>query len=377
MRKRGHIRRRGEHSWEIKIDCGRDTDGNRIVHYYSVKGARADANKKLTQLLNQRDNGAYVAPTKETVADFVRGRVKHWEASGHISPRSAERYRQLVEHQIVPHLGSKQLRDLRPRDIEVWHTALCETLEPRTVQHAHAVLSKALRDAVVNEELVKNVATTKSAPKPSDDEMVIVKDVPGLVAKLVSHTSIYVPAMVALFTGMRLGEILALRWSRIDLEGRKLRVEEALEETGQGIRFKTPKSRAGIRTITLPDILIQCLRDYRKEQLELRVRLGLGKLPDDALLFTNLDGEVIRTTVASKRWTRCAASIGLPDITFHSLRHTHASALIDAGVDIVTISKRLGHKKPDITLRVYSHLFRNDDSKASEAINRALADLKW
>jgi integrase len=372
MRKRGHIRRRGEHSWEIKIDCGRDTDGNRIVHYYSVKGARADANKKLTELLKAQDDGAYVAPTKETVADFVRGRVKHWEASGHISPRSAERYRQLVEHQIVPFLGSKQLRDLRPRDIEVWHTALCETLEPRTVQHAHAVLSKALRDAVVNEELVKNVATTKSAPKPTDDEMVIVKDVPGLVAKLVSHTSIYVPAMIALFTGMRLGEILALRWSRIDLDGRKLKVEEALEETGQGIRFKTPKSRAGIRTITLPDILIQCLRDYRKEQLELRLRLGLGKLPDDALLFTNLDGEVIRTTVASKRWTRCAASLGMPKITFHSLRHTHASALIDAGVDIVTISKRLGHKKPDITLRVYSHQFRNDDSKAADAINSML-----
>jgi integrase len=372
MRKRGHIRRRGEHSWEIKIDFGRDATGNRVVHYYSVKGSRGDANKRLTELLKSRDDGAYIAPNKETVADFVRGRVTHWEASGHISPRSAERYRQLVEHQIVPHLGSKQPRDLRPRDIEVWHTALCETLEPRTVQHAHAVLSKALRDAVVNEELVKNVATTKSAPKPADDEMVIVKDVPGLVAKLSSRESIRVPAMIALFTGMRLGEILALRWSRVDLEGKRLRVEEALEETGRGIRFKAPKSRAGIRTITLPDILVQCLRDYRKEQLELRLRLGIGKLPDDALLFCKLNGEVIRTTVASKRWTRCADSIGMPEITFHSLRHTHASALIDAGVDIVTISKRLGHKKPDITLRVYSHLFRNDDSKAADAINSML-----
>jgi integrase len=372
MRKRGHIRKRGEHSWEIKIDCGRDADGNRDVHYYSVKGSKADANRRLTELLKARDDGAYVAPNKETVAGLVRTRVSHWEASGHISPRSAERYRQLVEHQIVPHIGSKLLRDLRPRDIEVWHTELRKTLEPRTVQHAHAVLSKALRDAVVNEELVKNVATTKSAPKPADDEMVIVKDVSGLVAKLTSHTSIYVPAMIALFTGMRLGEILALRWSRVDLEGKRLKVEEALEETGQGIRFKTPKSRAGLRTITLPDILIQCLRDYRKEQLELRLRLGLGKLPDDALLFCNLDGEVIHTTVASKRWTRCANAMGMPGITFHSLRHSHASALIDAGVDIVTISKRLGHKKPDITLRVYSHLFRNDDSKAADAINSML-----
>jgi integrase len=319
-RTRGHIRKRGEHSWEVKIDCGRDTDGNRIVHYHSVKGTERDAQKKLTELLKSRDDGAYVAPNKETVGDFVRGRIAHWEASGHISPRSAERYRQLVEHQIVPHIGSKQLRDLRPRDLENWHTALRKTLEPRTVQNAHMVLSKALRDAVVNEELVKNVATTKSAPKPSDDEVVIVKDVPGLVAKLNSRDSVRAPAMIALFTGMRLGEILALRWSRVDLEGRKLSVAEALEETRQGIRFKTPKSRAGVRTITLPDILIQCLRDYRKEQLELRLRLGLGKLPDDALLFTDLGGGVIRTTRMSKRWQRFSDSAGMPDVTFHSLR---------------------------------------------------------
>jgi hypothetical protein len=171
MRKRGHVRRRGKHSWEIKIDCGRDATGNRVIHYYSVKGTERDANKKLTELLKSRDDGAYVAPNKETVADFVRARVTHWETSGHISPRSAERYRQLVEHQIVPHLGTKQLRDLRPRDIESWHTTLRKTLEPRTVGHAHRVLSKALRDAVTNEELIKNVAKTKTAPKVTDEEM--------------------------------------------------------------------------------------------------------------------------------------------------------------------------------------------------------------
>ena len=187
---------------------GRDATGNRVIHYYSVKGTERDANKKLTELLKSRDDGAYVAPNKETVADFVRARVTRWETSGHISPRSAERYRQLVEHQIVPHLGTKQLRDLRPRDIESWHTTLRKTLEPRTVGHAHRVLSKALRDAVTNEELIKNVAKTKTAPKVTDEEMVIVKDVPGLIAKL-PRTPIYVPAMIALFTGMRLGEVLA------------------------------------------------------------------------------------------------------------------------------------------------------------------------
>jgi integrase len=368
MRKRGHIRRRGEHSWEIKIDCGRDASGKRIINYHSIKGTERDANTHLTALLKSLDDGAYVAPSKETVANFIRARVTHWEASGHISGRTAQRYRQLVENQIVPHLGAKQLRDLRPRDIESWHTSLRETVEPRTVGHAHRVLSKALKDAVANEELVKNVAKTKTAPKVTDEEMVIVRDVPALVAKL-PRGPIYAPAMIALFGGLRLGEVLALRWGRVDIEGKRLTVEEALEETGRGLRFKAPKSRAGRRTIILPDILVQVLREYRREQLETRLKLGLGKLPDDGLLFSNLEGGPLRPTTASQRWARCAEDLGVPEMTYHALRHTHASQLIDAGVDIVTISKRLGHSKPDITLRVYAHLFRNDDSKAAEAIN--------
>ncbi len=79
---------------------------------------------------------------------------------------------------------------------------------------------------------------------------------------------------------MRLGEVLALRWGRIDLDGKKLTVEEALEETGHGLRFKGPKSKAGRRTVTLPDILVRVLQEYRREQLELRLRLGLGKLAE-------------------------------------------------------------------------------------------------
>jgi integrase len=113
--------------------------------------------------------------------------------------------------------------------------------------------------------------------------------------------------------------------------------------------------------------LVETLREYRKAQLEMRLALGLGKLPADALLFAGVDGSLPSQKRTSKAWSDFK-----PDMGFHNLRHTHASQLIDAGVDIVTISKRLGHAKPDITLRVYSHLFRNDDSKAAAAINAAL-----
>ena len=124
----------------------------------------------------------------------------------------------------------------------------------------------------------------------------------------------------------------------------------------------------------MPDILVSTLREHRKAALELRLQLGAGKLREDALLFGTIDGDPLSPNAVSAAWADFAESIEMPDVTFHSLRHTHASQLIDAGVDIVTISKRLGHAKPDITLRVYSHLFRKDDGKAAAAINAALAN---
>jgi integrase len=233
------------------------------------------------------------------------------------------------------------------------------------------VLGKALRDAEKDNLVVKNAAKLQRAPKVVEEEMVIAQDVPSLVAKLCGFR-LRIPAMVSLFTGMRLGEVLALRWSRTDLDRKVIEVREALEHTkAHGIRFKSAKTRAGRRDITLPDILVDALRDHRKSQLEQRMHLGAGRLPDDALLFSDLNGKPLSPNAQSAAWADFAQSIGMPEVTFHALRHTHASQLIDAGVDIVTISKRLGHAKPDITLRVYAHLFRNDDSKAAAAINAA------
>ncbi|MGB6808855.1 MAG: site-specific integrase, partial [Pseudolabrys sp.] len=139
-----------------------------------------------------------------------------------------------------------------------------------------------------------------------------------------------------------------------------------------GIRVKQPKSKAGRRDVTLPDILVDVLRDYRKAQLELRIKLGAGRLQDDDLLFADINGAPLSPNAVSAAWSDYAKRIGMPEVTFHALRHTHASQLIDAGVDIVTISKRLGHAKPDITLRIYAHLFRKDDGKAAAAINAIL-----
>jgi integrase len=200
----------------------------------------------------------------------------------------------------------------------------------------------------------------------------IVRDVPLLVRQL-SGWRYRTVALVALFTGMRLGEVLALRWNRVDLDGKLIRVHEALEQTkAHGLRFKRPKTKAGSRTVSLPVFLVRVLHEHRMAMLEQAVRLGRGKLADDALLFSGLDGGPLSPNAVSAAWAHFANSIGQPDVTFHALRHTHASQLIAAHMDITTISKRLGHAKPDITLRTYAHFFHPDDSKAAQAIDAAL-----
>jgi integrase len=377
---KGHIRERSPGHWAIVIDVRDPQTGKRKRRWHSFKGTKREAGIKRAELIAAIGRGDYVEPSKTTVADFVRARVDQWEAAGDISARTAQRYRQLVENQIVPHLGTKTLQKLRPLDIEGWHTTLRNGgrvrdkggIAARTIGHAHRVLGKALADAAKNDLITRNVAKAEPAPKVTDNEMVIVQDVPGLVDRL-RGSRLYAPAMVALFTGMRLGEVLALRWSRINLDGKVLIVREALEQTrAHGIRFKPPKSKAGRRDITLPDVLIDVLRDHRKAVLELRMQLGTGRLPDDALLFATSDGRPLSPTAVSTAWADLAGRIGISDVTFHALRHTHASQLIHEGVDIVTISKRLGHAKPDITLRVHAHLFHKDDGKAAAAINAAL-----
>jgi hypothetical protein len=144
----GHVRRRGKASWELKFEAGRDpVTGERKIAYHSFRGTKRDAQIKLAELVVAVGGGSYVEPSKTTVADFVRARVDQWEAAGAISARTAQRYRQLVENQIAPHLGALALQKLRPLDIESWHTTLRTSgsatggaLAARTIGHAHRVL---------------------------------------------------------------------------------------------------------------------------------------------------------------------------------------------------------------------------------------------
>jgi integrase len=380
---RGHIRECGPQSFQLKIDIGRSAEGKRLVEYHRFYGSKRAAQTRLTELLSAVDKRAHVPRSTLTVGAHVAERIEQWVRLGVASPKTAERYRELLRNQIVPHLGAIVLQDLKAADISRWHATLLDSgrkdgeggLSALTVRHAHRLLGKALREAQRFDLVVRDPTIGERPPKVVREEVVILTgdEARAIVTKLVDNP-IYPKAIVALFTGLRRSELLALKWSYIDLDRKTLRVVEALEETAAGLRFKTPKSRAGKREITLPDIVVAVLRDHRKRQSEQRMKLGAGRLPADALVFSRLDGGPLSPNALSKEWAKAAASIGVK-ATLHAARHTHVSFLIDAGINVVKISRRVGHADIATTLNVYAHLFDAREDKSAEAINAAVAGL--
>jgi integrase len=179
-------------------------------------------------------------------------------------------------------------------------------------------------------------------------------------------------AVLALSTGARRGEILGVRWSDLNFDGATMRIERSLEQTKAGLRFKPPKTKHGRRVVALPAIATDALRAHRRRILELRMALGQGKLDTGALVFSTIDGSPLPPNNLSRDWWRFVQSRKLPAVAFHALRHTHVSALIAGGVDPLAISRRIGHASPVVTLRVYAHMFQNNDAAAAKAIENAL-----
>jgi integrase len=216
--------------------------------------------------------------------------------------------------------------------------------------------------------VARNVAEVVETPtaEAKEVEILTAEEITAVLASL-SGSWLHPIASLALATGMRCGELLALRWQDVDFDKANLKVERSLEQTKAGLRFKCPKAKHSRRTISLPPSAIAMLGQHRKEQLELRLQLGMGKPNAETLVFSNHEGGAISPNCFSVTWRRA-----VPQVTFHALRHSHASALIASGVDVVTVSRRLGHSNPTITLGVYSHLFSETDTKAAAAIEKLL-----
>jgi integrase len=280
----------------------------------------------------------------------------------------------------VPHLGALTLQRLRPAHIADWHSKLLlsggkdgRPLSARTCGHAHRVLHRALERAVQSELVARNVAHAIEPPKVEDVEVKSLKaDQIAPVLEALKDHWLEPIAVLALSTGIRRGEILGLPWGSVDLSAATIRIERSLEQTKAGLHFKGPKSKHGRRTVALPPIAVETLQAHRRRQLEHRLAFGLGKPDEGTLVFSTIDGNPIPPNNLSRDWRRFVRSHKLPEVSFHALRHSHASALIASGIDPVTVSRRIGHASVSTMLNIYSHEFAKTDAAAAKAIEAAL-----
>jgi integrase len=375
----GHIRQRGKNAWEIKFDVGTDPlTGRRITKYHSVKGTKREAQAELVRLKAAADRGEYIDPSRLTLAEFL-DRWETWAAT-QVSAKTLERYRELSAHHIRPHLGSARIQRLKAVNFAELYGKLQKPkpegagLAPRTVGHVHRLLHRVFTHAVKWGILGTNPTASADPPRVERTEIgILAPDHIKAVLNALRGRPLYIVALIALATGMRRGEIAALRWSDVDFDGGKLRVERSLEQTNSGLTFKAPKTRASRRIVVIPPSVIVELREHWRQQQQQRLALGLGKASLDDLAVARPDGSPWPPDSLTADWARTMRMLKLPKVTLHALRHTHVSQLIAAGLDVVTVSRRIGHSNPTVTLGVYAHLFGNTDERASDAVEAALA----
>src|SRR6516165_4152485 len=242
-------------------------------------------------------------------------------------------------------------------------------LSPRTRRHIHRILRSALARAVEQQLLARNPADIfkKRLPKVELRPMTTLNAEQAqhlLVA--IGHTRVYWPVLLALATGMRRGEILALRWRNVDLEHGALRVVESLEQTKLGLRFKAPKNNKP-RTIALPAFAVEDLRRLKRQQAEELIALGVRQT-GETLVCGRADGEPKSPLALSQEFARLVGrTMNIPRVRFHDLRHSYATQLLRDGVHAKVMSQRLGHSSVAITLDLYSHV---DDPMESDAAAR-------
>jgi integrase len=377
----GHIRQRGQRSWELKFDLGRDpVTGKRLSRYVNFKGTKREAQAELNRLLNSRNEGTYLDPTKMTVAEYL----EHWlpvDIDRRVAAKTAARHRGIVRHNIIPRIGKIPLRKLTAVHIEAFEADLqregrCrhrdrrgQALTAQTVLHVHRTLSQALEHAVKTDVLFRNPALQVRPPRPPGREIkILTKPEIATVLRACESRGLYLPVLVAVTTGIRRGELFGLRWSDLDLAHGRHMVNQSLEGKST---FKTPKTKSSRRTITLPALTVEALKEHRAAQAEDRLRLGLGK-PD--LVFTRADGSPVSIDYVSRTFGELIRSLGVTPITFHGLRHTHISHQLMDGVHIKIVSERAGHASVGVTLSVYATFLPNLQDKAAEGVDAWLRD---
>lgn len=396
----GSVFQRFDGLWVGRLSLGYDAEGRQ--QRYTVYGkTKKETQDKLLKLQQDALIGAPVKPEKLT----VRQHIADWltAKAGQVRSGTLLRYRTNLEKHVVPVLGGLRLQDLDYRRVNALYAKLDEQgLAPRTVFDVAAVLRSVLEDAVVKGLIPKNPAKLAAKRSPGHHEArFMTPEELSWFLKGAQGERLEDGFILALNTGCRPGEWLGLPWDAVDLTKGTITIRQALHEEA-GRSFIGPvKTKAGQRTIALPQAALEALQRQRRRQAEERLRAGAA-WKNTGLVFTTQTGGMLRRTNvdgrdlarviknarqlaaeqhekagATRTDAKAAAEKLLAGVTLHTFRHTHAALLLAQGVDVMSVSRRLGHENVRITLDLYGHLMPGQDEKAARAIETAFAEIRY
>ena len=330
--------------------------------------------------MNDINTGAYVEPARMTVGELLDRWLADY-AKHKVSPKTYERYQEMIDGHIRPALGSYVLPKLVPLHIQAFYShALAHGrkdgkggLSAQSVVHFHRLLNKVFAQALKWQLLARNPLQAVEPPRPQRQEMrALDEEETASLLSLVAESRLYIPVMLAVTTGLRRGEILGLRWRNVDLTSGTITVVQSLEQTKEGLRFKSPKTHRSRRSIAIPAITVEALRSYRVKQAEERLALGPA-YDDNDLACPRPGGGPWPPDEFSTSFSAFVRRSGVRRFRFHDLRHSHATHLLRVGVHPKVVSERLGHSTVGITLDTYSHVLPGMQEDAVRLIDVALA----
>lgn len=371
-------RRKGG-SWELTYELPRGADGKRKQGTKTVPGSKKEAKMELARIEQEIHEGIYIGPSKMNLANYLDIWLKDY-AKVRVNPKTYQEYELIIKSNIVPALGHIPLSKLRPLHIQEYYSNLLENgskigrggLSPKTVLNHHRLLHCALGQAIDWQLLATNPSDGATPPTQERKEMNTLAGI-GMARLLQSakDTSLFIPILIAISTGARRGEIVALTWNDLDFDTGVLKVTKSFGQTKHGVFLKSPKTSSGYRSVALPPIAVDFLRHHKKEQAKLRLRLGPA-YQDENLICTLEDGSVFPPNRLTRRYADFIKRLGIPHVRLHDLRHSVATLLADEKINTKVTAELLGHSDPAFTMRQYVHSTPDVQREAAELIGDVL-----
>lgn len=343
--------------WEARFTVGFDPQtGKQLQRSISGKTQKEVA-QKLREVTAELDQGSYQEPTKMTLGEWLEIWLKEYSAN--LKPMTLQTYSEQVKNHIIPELGRIKLKDLKTHMIQRFYNSMAtgeKPLSAKTIKNIHGVLHKALHQAVSNNLIRDNPATACVLPKVQKSEIKPLE--PQEIHRVLQEAEdddYRNIITVALFTGMRQGELLGLSWDCIDFESGVITVKQQLQHKDGKYFLCSPKSNKP-RRILPAQLVMDALKEEQEKQEHARQQAGEVWNNPFNLVFTDASGKnLVRRTVV-KHFKAIAGRAGVGDARFHDMRHSFAVTSLLAGDDVKTVQENLGHATAAFTLDVYGHV---------------------